>query len=212
MAERKIESDSQGSKVEARKSSRVRLQRTPVGADASSSLCAHLRRFLDSRPHIQLVAGFQAMGQEPDLTPLHLDGRSWCFPRMRGDTFEFARPQAGCSPGPWGFAEPAPDDPIVPLDSLGLVLVPGVAFGWQGQRLGRGRGHYDRVLRDVSGVRVGVGWAAQVEASLPMDPWDIPMDAVVTEAGWVNGHGGFSETYVSLTGELRVKSFAAKGE
>jgi 5-formyltetrahydrofolate cyclo-ligase len=64
-----------------------------------------------------------------------------------------------------------------------LVLVPGVAFDARGARLGRGVGWYDRVLADhPRAVRVGLAYDFQVVPSVPEDPWDIRMHAVVTDA------------------------------
>jgi len=65
-----------------------------------------------------------------------------------------------------------------------LVLVPGVAFDASGCRLGRGRGWYDRLLErfDRAG-RWGLAFALQLVPHLPVDPWDIAMDVVVTERG-----------------------------
>ena len=64
-----------------------------------------------------------------------------------------------------------------------VFLVPGVAFDPRGVRLGRGAGCYDRALaRHPTALRVGLAYEMQVVPSLPEATWDVPMDAVVTEA------------------------------
>lgn len=69
--------------------------------------------------------------------------------------------------------------------SLDVVVVPGLAFVTDGRRLGRGRGHYDRFLAAVGPgcLRVGVGFVEQLVADVPTGAHDVPLDAVVTDAG-----------------------------
>lgn len=76
----------------------------------------------------------------------------------------------------------------LPIDAPGvLFLVPGIAFDEAGGRLGRGRGWYDRLLRRYARAsRWGLAFALQVVSGLPLDPWDVPMDAVVTERGRID--------------------------
>jgi 5-formyltetrahydrofolate cyclo-ligase len=67
-------------------------------------------------------------------------------------------------------------------DARVLFLVPGVAFDDTGGRVGRGRGWYDRLLaRFHRARRWGLAYDLQVVAQVPRDPWDLPMDVVLTE-------------------------------
>ncbi len=86
----------------------------------------------------------------------------------------------------YGIAEP-----LTPLSSfwrvsqLDIVLFPLVAFDSSGGRLGMGGGFYDRTFAHLLNSRkrpgfVGVAYEEQQVASLPIEPWDIPLDAVVT--------------------------------
>jgi 5-formyltetrahydrofolate cyclo-ligase len=74
--------------------------------------------------------------------------------------------------------------------ALDLVLMPLVAFGAGGARLGMGGGFYDRTFAASVHRRhwrrpllVGVGYAFQRVQPLPAQPWDVPLHGVVTEAG-----------------------------
>ncbi len=70
------------------------------------------------------------------------------------------------------------------LDGFDLVVVPGKAFDPRGNRLGRGGGHYDRFLsRPVSTTVIGLAFSWQIVHEVPIDPWDVPVGAVVTESG-----------------------------
>ena len=66
----------------------------------------------------------------------------------------------------------------------GLVLVPALAFGRDGSRLGHGSGWYDRfLLAKPSLLRVGIGFGMQITESLPMDIWDQNLDFLICEEG-----------------------------
>lgn len=68
------------------------------------------------------------------------------------------------------------------MTELAGVICPGLAFDVEGGRLGRGRGFYDRTLAEVDLPRVGLAFSCQIwPENLPMDPWDLRMDAVITE-------------------------------
>jgi hypothetical protein len=65
-----------------------------------------------------------------------------------------------------------------------LILIPGVAFDPSGNRVGRGRGWYDRLLaRFERAHRMGLAFDLQLVGEVPREPWDVPMDSVVTPAG-----------------------------
>ncbi len=71
----------------------------------------------------------------------------------------------------------------VPLRSLDLLIVPGVAFDRQGRRLGRGGGYFDRFLARVPRQvpRVGLAFRFQLLKKLPQEPHDQPVCRVVTD-------------------------------
>ena len=72
---------------------------------------------------------------------------------------------------------------MVELEDVDAFIMPGVGFSEDGLRLGRGGGYYDVTLKQAPrAVRVGVGFDLQLRPTLPRDPHDVPLDAVVTEA------------------------------
>ena len=83
--------------------------------------------------------------------------------------------------GPWGLMEPAPDAPAVDPDALDVVVVPALALGRDGSRLGFGGGYYDAFLATTPALRVGVAFASCVVEAVPTEPHDGRMDVVVTE-------------------------------
>ena len=90
-----------------------------------------------------------------------------------------------------GGAEPAGDAATrIPFSEIAVFLVPGLAFDPRsGARLGRGKGFYDRALRQAQpGARfVGVAYDRQL-AEVPTEPHDIPVHGIVTESGlkWIS--------------------------
>jgi len=77
-----------------------------------------------------------------------------------------------------------------PLAALDIALVPLVAFDDYGRRLGMGGGYYDRTfayLRHREHWRrpklIGVAFEFQRVAELPAQPWDVPLDGIITEKG-----------------------------
>lgn len=87
--------------------------------------------------------------------------------------------------GSYGILEPDADAcPALEDARPDLILVPGVAYDGKGFRLGFGAGFYDRFLSgdQAPGASVyGVAYAFQILETLPVDPWDVPVQAVITE-------------------------------
>ncbi len=84
--------------------------------------------------------------------------------------------------GKFGILEPrAEAERPVPWDEISAVIVPGLAFDKQGNRLGRGGGHFDAMLPQIRGVKIGLAFDCQIVDSLPMEEHDVPVDIVVTE-------------------------------
>lgn len=61
------------------------------------------------------------------------------------------------------------------------LFIPGVGFGLDGSRLGRGKGYYDRYLADSKALRLGVCWSEQLNQELPVESHDCRMDFIITE-------------------------------
>jgi 5-formyltetrahydrofolate cyclo-ligase len=82
--------------------------------------------------------------------------------------------------GKFGVSEPLPACETIPLDRFDLVLVPGMAFDVKGNRLGRGRGFYDRILSMASGIKCGVAYDFQLRESIPTEAHDAKVNFIFT--------------------------------
>ncbi|MCK1801667.1 hypothetical protein NLM24_35860 [Nocardia zapadnayensis] len=134
------------------------------------------------------------------LLPLTTAGRPLDFGVLTGPMSTLPRT------GKWQIREPRSGAPAAealagemagpagrPLPPVDTILVPGLAFSRAGVRLGNGGGFYDRTFgpRGAApptgcGAQVlGVCFAEELVDALPHQPWDLRVDAVVTERGIV---------------------------
>ena len=80
--------------------------------------------------------------------------------------------------------EPLPDlHPEVNIADIDMILCPGLAFGSDGSRLGRGQGYYDRALDAFSGIKIGIALDDQITETVPHTQHDATMDYLVSESG-----------------------------
>lgn len=87
--------------------------------------------------------------------------------------------------GSFRIEEPQGDE-TVGVDQIDLVIVPGVAFDRSGNRVGRGKGYYDRLLKECRATKIGVGYDFQlIEEGIEADPHDITMDMVITQSNYI---------------------------
>ena len=80
--------------------------------------------------------------------------------------------------GAFGILEPTGRQ-LDNVAQIGLIIVPGVAFDLQNNRMGRGRGFYDRLLANSKAHKIGIAYSCQIFNQIPTEQTDIPMDLVV---------------------------------
>jgi 5-formyltetrahydrofolate cyclo-ligase len=113
-------------------------------------------------------------------------GKQLLWPRVRAD--------GGMEVAVARFAELTPDTAGVPAPPLGsgavrvasdaLLIVPGLAFTRRGERLGRGGGHYDRLLASCAqATSIGVAFDIQLVDELPSEDHDRRVQFVATPSG-----------------------------
>jgi 5-formyltetrahydrofolate cyclo-ligase len=98
------------------------------------------------------------------------------LPRVRGHDLEFAAGEV--REGAFGIAEPQGTD--VPIAEIDLMIVPALAADMAGNRLGKGKGFYDRVLANYSGKRIAVIFDSELIDSVPSEPHDQRVQIIVT--------------------------------
>ena len=84
--------------------------------------------------------------------------------------------------GAFNIEEPTGDE-TSDINDIELIIVPGVAYDRRGNRIGRGKGYYDRLLRDTHAVTIGVAYSCQLCDDIEPDEFDVPVDYVITDQG-----------------------------
>jgi 5-formyltetrahydrofolate cyclo-ligase len=154
----------------------------------SDILCAQLLKhsqFIRART----ILAYHSYRQEPDLDYLfrHTD-KQWGLPRCMGKNLIWHSWEATLPlpVGKYGILEPDPAAPLLDPTQVDLILVPAVAIDRSGYRLGYGGGYYDRLRVDPRWRKIptiGIVFESAYVESLPIDSWDLPLDAVCTELG-----------------------------
>jgi 5-formyltetrahydrofolate cyclo-ligase len=105
------------------------------------------------------------------------------LPLVSGNTLHLLPYSSGTTlvPGPLGVMHPADISHPVPPECIDLIVVPGLAFDRQGNRLGRGKGFYDRFLSGLATPRIGLCFQFQLLDEVPFNAQDIPMDEIITD-------------------------------
>jgi 5-formyltetrahydrofolate cyclo-ligase len=85
-------------------------------------------------------------------------------------------------PGVYGIFEPDGRN-IIEKNEIELVIVPGVAFDKNGDRIGHGAGYYDRFLNGYEGIKAGICYGFQIVENAWPNEMDIKMDYLITEMG-----------------------------
>ena len=90
--------------------------------------------------------------------------------------------QSELKKGMYGIYEPDRDrcEKAV-FSNKSLCIVPGVAFGRNGERLGFGKGYYDRFLESFNGITVGLSFEECLSDSIPMEEHDKKIDYLITD-------------------------------
>lgn len=102
------------------------------------------------------------------------------LPRVNGDELEILpyKPNA-LQQGAFHIEEPTGDD-IVNANEMDLIIVPAVALDRNGNRVGRGKGYYDRLLATTKAVKIGIIYDFQLFDEFDAESHDIPLDFVIT--------------------------------
>ncbi len=151
---------------------------------------AEVCRLVDSREEWQAarcVLLYWPLSNEVDIRPLAAEardaGKRVLLPTCVGENLvlrEF-EDEEQMKEGEFGILEPIGN--VVDETEYGkidLAIVPGMAFDREGRRLGRGKGFYDRLLKELGrALKIGVCWDVQMIDKVTIDELDVNMDVVV---------------------------------
>lgn len=179
-------------KIELRR--RLKKLRAQMSGEQAATSSLQVSRHIlacDAYRKAKCIMGFLAFGKELSvdyvLAQALADGKIVAVPHITsGEEFvpvrlldmqHFALDRYGIR------TAPQPVQPVKP-EAIDLILVPGVAFGRDGSRLGMGAGYYDRFLLKVGqAVRMGVAYKSLMQETLPTDVYDVGMQLLASESG-----------------------------
>jgi 5-formyltetrahydrofolate cyclo-ligase len=178
------------SKIDLRQKIRAQLEKISpaVRAVESIGLCERLKAQI---PSAHTILFFAPLPDEPDIWPvLELAlalGTNCALPFFDAEKKSYGakllkNPATDIVTGKFGAREPAASCAEILLDKFDLILVPGMAFDLSGNRLGRGKGFYDRLLENAGGIKCGVCHDFQLLEKIPAEPHDAKVDFVLTPA------------------------------
>ena len=116
---------------------------------------------------------------EVDVRGLLEKSKTFLTPITKGNVIYPALVSENLRKGAFSVPEPLDDTPF--LEKIDIVIVPGVAFGRDFNRLGFGKGYYDRFLNGKTALKIGVCHSFQLLDSVPKDAHDVRMDIIITE-------------------------------
>ena len=150
----------------------------------------HLMRLIgDARSIAFYIALGSEMGCAAAIDAAAQRGLTPLLPRVesRQSPMRFLRwmPGEPLESGWRGLLQPGADSAEIRPD---LIVAPLLGFDSALNRIGQGAGFYDRAFAALPDVKkIGWGWSIQQRPAIGCDPWDVPLDAVVTEAGIIEG-------------------------
>lgn len=119
-------------------------------------------------------------------------GKTVCVPKCFANGIMQARQitdLAQLRPAAFGLLEPEEAAPLVGPGAIHFCVVPCIAADRQGNRLGYGGGYYDRYLPQVRGYTACLCRHRLLQASLPQEPHDLPVQLVLTEEEYIRPAG-----------------------
>ena len=168
-ARMKLENFQGMARTRANQKIKSQLQELPVYQSAQV-VCCYISQF------------FEVDTKEIIERELFLKQKTILVPRILGHYLELVEIKNWqvISPETYGILEPS-EGKVWDVKNVDLFIIPGLSFTVKGERLGRGRGYYDRLLQNVSAKKIGLGYDFQLVDHFPSEAHDVKMDYVVTE-------------------------------
>jgi len=165
----------------------IKERKAALSRDQKMEASARVFKVVEELPEFQSAKTVLAYWSLPDEIFTHDFVKKWflskrlLLPLVVGDRLQlsvFSGPQSMVETPPYGILEPTGEE-LVDVSEVDIIIVPGLAFDEHGNRLGRGKGYYDKLLTDAKAYKVGVCFQIQCLSNVPVDHYDVPVDKVV---------------------------------
>ena len=158
---------------------------TPTLACSSSNAVLHHLKGIAAFKESKNILLYSSLPDELDTAAIInaclSQGKDIYLPRVEGDDIVILKANdTHLAIGSYNIYEPTGDNVITDKSIIDVAIIPGMAFDKNGNRLGRGKGYYDRFLSDFKGTKIGLGYDFQLLDSIPTEAHDKCMDWIVT--------------------------------
>lgn len=114
--------------------------------------------------------------------------KTFYLPRVNGDDLDILRyDKTKLKTGSFNIEEPLGDN-TVNLNEIDLVIVPAIAYDHLGNRVGRGKGYYDRLLSECATMKIGICYDFQLIEEIDTEPHDVKVDIIITDRRLVKAY------------------------
>ena len=170
---------------------RIKVQKSMLSNEERSDAAARVFEMLEKSAAFKMADRILMYHSLPDelstgdfIAKWHTR-KHFFLPRVNGVELEvLPYDRSSLRLGAFHIEEPQGDD-IVPVEQMELVVVPAVAYDRSGNRVGRGKGYYDRLLSACKAMKVGVGYDFQLVDEIDAETHDVPVDLVITESHFI---------------------------
>lgn len=172
----------------------MRILKEEISQDEKNKASEKVFQLLESCPEFQAAQSVLIYWSLPDELPTHQFIEKWSkskqilLPRVEGNDLIITKYSTSndLKIGELGIMEP-PHTAIYRGETE-LAVIPGIAFDKEGNRLGRGKGYYDRFLAGKKCLTVGVGFGFQLVEALPVSNEDVKMQIIITPSNLLRCH------------------------
>jgi len=164
----------------------------------SHRICRHLMKIIGNSETVMVFTSKEKeVNTKPLILALFRQGNPVVVPIIVKEDVSLRlshlRDFSALVPSTFGVPEPIGSEIPALAEDVDTIILPMLGFDLKGGRIGYGAGYYDRFLSKNPGLRkIGIAFACQEVANLPVDENDIPMDVIITENGIVYPCGGVS--------------------
>lgn len=136
---------------------------------------------LEQWKRAKIVLLFSSLPNEIDTSELicqaRKEGKTVLLPVVDGNVLRLRRYNETMHLGAYNILEPDGPD-FSSYNQIDLAVIPGLAFDYCGNRLGRGKGYYDRLLTKLQAYKIGICFSFQILKSVPVEEHDLPVDSI----------------------------------
>lgn len=169
--------------------SRVKARKTLLSDQEKEEAASRVFQLLEQSAAFMLADKILMYHSLPDELSTHRFLQKWAdrkrfyLPRVNGVNLDILPyDQAHLAVGAFHIEEPQGDE-TTDISQIDLVVVPAVAYDRRGNRIGRGKGYYDRLLAHSKATKIGVAYDFQLcDFDIPVAPHDVGVDIVITES------------------------------